>query len=252
MYRPWKAIRFFVSTSPFVKRFLTPLILVNVVCVVVLSVLSIFFEYEELYSKLSFSETIEYQLAVIIAILVFEILLVLIFVFRLYRNDSKNGNGIESLLATGESEQIEFKSSLRWDYATQQLNKDLEHTILKTISAFLNSNGGTLLIGVDDTRTVIGLKPDYETLKKKNSDGFLLHLNQIINTHLGKEIQHFVHSSIVVHQEKEICKVIVLASDTPVYVNYSNQEEFFIRASNSSQPMSIKEAHEYIRMHWKK
>ena len=64
----------------------------------------------------------------------------------------------------------------------------IEHSITKNVNAFLNSGGGTLLVGVDDDGIVLGLENDYKTFKN-GKDGFLLHFDDIINNTLGKE-QH--------------------------------------------------------------
>ena len=55
---------------------------------------------------------------------------------------------LEELLKKGESETVEFKSSLRWDYRQNKTNKELEFAVLKTITAFMNTRKGTLMIAV--------------------------------------------------------------------------------------------------------
>ena len=166
-------------------------------------------------------------------------------------NDSDNRD-YSSLIETGESDYIEFKSSLRWDYNSGGVNKKLEHVIAKTIAAFMNSNGGKLFIGVDDNGEVLGLDKDYETVKNNNKDGFLLQLDQVVNNYLGKENHHYISSNIIQIDGKDVCVVEVLNSGQPVYVkNKENgNQEFFVRASASSQPMDMKEANEYIKNHW--
>jgi predicted HTH transcriptional regulator len=43
-------------------------------------------------------------------------------------------------------------------------NKEMERAIIKALVGFLNAeNGGTLIIGVSDTREVLGLQPDYSS-----------------------------------------------------------------------------------------
>lgn len=64
---------------------------------------------------------------------------------------NENGNlSVEELIHRGESERLEFKSTLRWNLHTDSKDKRIEHAVLKTIAAFLNTQGGTLLIGVED------------------------------------------------------------------------------------------------------
>jgi hypothetical protein len=158
----------------------------------------------------------------------------------------------QRIIAKGESDKVEFKSSMRWDYRQEKVNKALEHVIAKTISAFLNTEGGILFIGVDDAGNTMGLVPDYQTMNKKNSDGFLLALTDLVNRFLGKEFHRFITTRIVSAGAAEICMVTVNKSDSPVFVENGNEQEFFIRAPASSQPLNMREAMEYISSHWGK
>jgi predicted HTH transcriptional regulator len=155
------------------------------------------------------------------------------------------------LLKAGENDHVEFKSSLRWDYKQNQMNKALENVILKTITAFLNTNGGTLIIGVDDSGSILGLKNDYETVSKKSRDGFILTLTNLINQHLGKRVHKFINLEIVNHDDKDICAVTVSKCDGPVFLGKNDNETFYIRASASSQRLSVSEVVGYIKSHWK-
>jgi hypothetical protein len=156
------------------------------------------------------------------------------------------------IIKQGESDKVEFKSSLRWDYRQEKVNKALEHVIAKTISAFLNTDGGILFIGVDDSGNSIGLEPDYQTMTRKNSDGFLLALTDVVNRFLGKEFHRFVNTRIIITGDAEICMVSVERSDAPVFVESGNEQEFFIRAPASSQTLNMREAMVYINSHWGK
>ena len=156
----------------------------------------------------------------------------------------------EGIIKDGENDYVEFKSSLRWDYEQRNVNKIMESVVAKTITAFMNSGGGKLFIGVDDAGKILGIEKDYATLKNKNKDGFLLQLTQVINQYLGKEFNQYVSVRIIKIDDKEICLVNVASSAMPVYLKSAGKEEFYIRASASSQPMSIREANDYIRTNW--
>ena len=71
---------------------------------------------------------------------------------------------VRALIAAGENETLEFKSSLRWDRREERVNKVLEQMVVKTLAGFLNALGGTLLIGIDDDEAIVGLAADYATL----------------------------------------------------------------------------------------
>jgi len=156
----------------------------------------------------------------------------------------------KSLITKGENDFIELKSSLRWDYEKNNVNKLMEYIVAKTLSAFMNSEGGKLFIGVDDNGEILGIKKDYNTLRKNNTDGFLLQLTQVINQYLGKEFHQYLGQEIVTIDDKDICVVSIVNSDMPVFLKIGDKEEFYIRASASSQPMSMREANDYIKTHW--
>ena len=160
----------------------------------------------------------------------------------------------KKIISEGENKFIEFKSSLRYDLNQQKLNKTLEFVIAKTLSAFLNTEGGKLLIGITDDGSVIGIENDFSTFDKKrqNIDGFLLKLGQIINNYLGKQNNDYIFPNIIYLEEKPICIVEINKSEDPVFVKKGNQEEFYIRGAAGSEPLNIKEALDYIKSHWQK
>jgi predicted HTH transcriptional regulator len=75
---------------------------------------------------------------------------------------------VGALIQGGESDRLEFKSSLRFDLETLSVNKDLTKTVVKVIASFLNTRGGTLLIGISDDGTPLGLDPDIQTQRHRN------------------------------------------------------------------------------------
>lgn len=96
-------------------------------------------------------------------------------------NQSENPITIEEVIAEGESSELEFKFSLRWDRKENRINKTLESVVIKTVAAFANSQGGSLLIGVNDDGSISGLEADYLSLKGANPDKFELHLRDLLN-----------------------------------------------------------------------
>ena len=166
--------------------------------------------------------------------------------------ESETPNYLE-LIEKGESDYAEFKSSLRWDYRQNQVNKDLEYVIAKTISAFLNSQGGRLFIGVDDNKQILGLENDFKTLGGKMSkDGFLLKLDEIVNNYLGKEVHQYLSVNFVSENGKEFCVIDISPSSFPVFCKKDSGQEFYIRAQASSTPLNMSEAMEYTNSKWEK
>lgn len=172
------------------------------------------------------------------------------------RIELKNKNGIQDtelkeLILIGENEKLEFKSTLRFDLRENKVNKKLEFVIAKTISAFLNSEGGVLMIGVDDYGNILGLDKDIETLQKKDIDGFELHIRQIIKKYLGASFEKHLKITFPKIDDKEICNVKVSKSGKPVFTTFEGKDYFFVRIGNSSIPKNREEQSEYEKTHWK-
>jgi predicted HTH transcriptional regulator len=122
--------------------------------------------------------------------------------------------------------------------------------IAKTISCFMNSKGGILLIGVDDEGNELCLENDLGQLEKGNFDEFELHLTNVINTYLGKVSRAFVNMKFERVNDKEVAAVLVRKSPRPVFVKHKGKKEFYIRSGNSCQPLDIQDANLYIQDHW--
>ncbi len=160
---------------------------------------------------------------------------------------------IQDLLSKGEHENLEFKSTFRWDTRQNNVNKILEKSVMKTIAAFLNSQGGHLVIGVDDNKTIVGLASDYGSLIRKGADGFENHFTQIFHNMIGAEFRQFVKLNWSQVGGKECCVVSVSPSRKPVYLKGDNNgEEFYIRTGNGTTSLKLSETAAYIDYHWGK
>lgn len=157
---------------------------------------------------------------------------------------------IPALIQRGESAELEFKSSVRWDFRQSRANQDLEFVIVKTVAGFLNSElGGVLLIGVDDAGNVIGLQNDYKTLKRQDRDGFENFLITLLLDTCGKDMSMFIRVDFHDFQGNEVCRVSTKPAPRAVFLK--NGEQLFIRAGNSTRQLSTREAIDYCKMRWK-
>ena len=155
------------------------------------------------------------------------------------------------LIAAGEHEKQEFKSSLRWDGLNSKVNKDVEDAVVKTLAGFLNGKGGTLLIGVDDSGVVIGIAADYKTLRKKSRDGFRLHLGNLIAGKLGEAASSYPKVTFHEIDGKDVCEVTVEPSSDPIYAKVPNDKVFYLRTDNATRKLPVDEAVKYVRDRWK-
>ncbi len=93
---------------------------------------------------------------------------------------------VAALLEKGESDRVEFKETARWNVRDDKKDARMEQVVAKTVAAFLNSSGGTLLIGVDDDGRVHGLDRDFATLRTPDADRFELWLRDMLTASLER------------------------------------------------------------------
>jgi type I restriction enzyme R subunit len=158
---------------------------------------------------------------------------------------------VEEIIANAEDFAVEFKSTARWDLREGKPNKAMEDAVVRTIAGFLNTDGGTLLIGVDDSGAVLGLDHDYDRVQPKNGDGFV----NWLTTHLINAVGHppvtRVRARIAVHDGKQICRVDVARHNGPVWANTSKAERvLFARFNNSTRVVPVDEADAYVSFRW--
>ncbi len=152
----------------------------------------------------------------------------------------------------GEGPTIEFKETLRYDIQKNQVNKDLEFSVIKEISGFLNAQGGLLMIGVSDKKEIKGLEKDYNALKrKKDKDEFSLFLTQLITNHIGNKFSDYWKIDFLTIDDKEICVLEVQPSTIPVFTKKANEEEFYVRKGSATRPFTRSETNYYIQTHFK-
>lgn len=129
---------------------------------------------------------------------------------------------VEELLKLQESKTLEFKSSLRWSLKEgRKDDKHVTHSALKTIAAFLNTEGGDLLIGVDDDGKVLGLEHD----QLGNDDKFMRHLAQVVRNGLGSRASTCIDPKTQVVEGKTVCLVSCQRSPEPVYLKWKGLEK---------------------------
>lgn len=156
---------------------------------------------------------------------------------------------VEELLRQRESKTLEFKATLRFNMKEKR-NDDprVTHAVLKSIAAFLNTEGGDLLIGVADDRTVVGIELD----GFENDDRFLLHLAQVVRNGLGDRASTCIDPRTQVVEGKTVCLVSCQRSPEPVFLKWKRMErspegDFYVRSGPSSVCLPPESAREYIR-----
>jgi len=169
-------------------------------------------------------------------------------IFQLEKELEKS---LPALLKNMEDDTLEFKSSFRYDYKQQKVNKALESVITKTLAGFMNTMGGSLLIGVADDGSVLGLEPDYNTLSRKDRDGFTQLLTSTISDKIGVPACRLVRILFHEHEGKDVCRIIVLPSPVPIYVTEDKQAHLFVRTASGTREMDVQEAMTFIKERFK-
>ena len=141
------------------------------------------------------------------------------------------------ILGLPEAAKLEFKSTARWSIKEGKVNSEIEHEIVKTVAAFLNTNGGVLVIGVgpNEDKELIGLEQDYKSLTKdQNEDGFKRFLGTLIHNEIGIQIIPLVSWSVISFRGKEFCRVEVKKSPELIFVKRKGQESLYVRVDNQT------------------
>lgn len=165
-----------------------------------------------------------------------------------------------------ESGQIEYKQTAwtpmeegKTKEHHEQLVRELQRSVIKSVVAFLNTDGGELVIGVhDQTREVTGIELDLESRGRARDD--LDWYEQAIVALLSDTIDDAVHSHVRIkftsHEAGNACHLIVRPSPTPRFghppprPNQKKLPVFWIRAGNTTRELSGAELATYLFSHW--
>lgn len=164
---------------------------------------------------------------------------------KLLNRPSHVQDGTDELLAAireGENESLEFKSTLRWNFKANKPGKEIELAALKTIAAFMNSEGGSLIIGLGDDGSILGIEAD----RFPNEDKFLLHFNNLIKQHIGLEFSKYISFCIIRIEDKSIFVVDCRKSELPVYVKHGEDEDFYVRVGPGTRKLPMSAAMQYL------
>jgi hypothetical protein len=150
---------------------------------------------------------------------------------------------LRALIAGGESDHLEFKSTLRWSLRKKEPAREIELAWLKTVVAFLNAEGGTLIIGVADSGRIVG----HEIDNFRNDDRYLLHVNTLIQRHVGVKFARYIRHDLRPIDGKKVLVIDVLPSEEPCFLKDNEDDQFYVRIGPASQKLSLRKAMDYLR-----
>jgi hypothetical protein len=150
---------------------------------------------------------------------------------------------IRELVRAGESETLEFKATVRWNLKANRPGKEMEVAWLKGLVGFLNTEGGVLLLGVEDDGTICGIERD----NFANDDKCLRHIDSLISTHIGLEFSRYIHFTIVEVDGLKVVEIRARVSDIPAFLKKGDSEEFFIRTGPASRKLKPSQIIKYLQ-----
>ena len=154
---------------------------------------------------------------------------------------------IRGIVRTGESKTIEFKQTLSVDVKTDEKEKYIEKMLLKTLVAFLNSDGGILLVGISDDKNIIGIQGEIQKYYK-NDDKFLLHLKNLIKASIGENFYPFIDYRLVDVESCKILRIDCKPSNEPCYFE---SKDFYVRTNPATDKLEGPKMVNYIQRHFK-
>ncbi|MEI9426849.1 AlbA family DNA-binding domain-containing protein [Mesorhizobium sp. Cs1299R1N3] len=171
--------------------------------------------------------------------------------------------GVDDALTRGECLNVEFKQTLFLNVrrlekdptfsASAAVDHEISHEVVKTINAFMNSGGGTLLIGVCDNGDCYGLENEFPYLPgaKKDRDAWELFFWQTIENCLEEfgRFRSSITGTFVRRSERDIFAVIMKPIGAPICVckERGGQEHVYVRSGNRSKKLKLREIVDLIR-----
>jgi DNA-binding response OmpR family regulator len=149
---------------------------------------------------------------------------------------------IKQVISGGENARTEFKSTLRWSVKESKFNHGVEIAWLKTVAAFLNSDGGRLVVGVDDKGVPLGIQLD----GFENEDKYLLHVNNLLQQHIGVEHAGNVHFNLYPAGPLKVLLIECSPASKPVFLTDAGQESFYVRTGPGSRKLTMSEMVAYL------
>lgn len=158
-------------------------------------------------------------------------------------NELANPIELLNLIRRGESDKLEFKSTIRLNMHTQKMGKEIELAWLKSVVAFCNTEGVSILIGVNGQGEILGTEAD----RFPNEDKALLNVQNLIKQHVGMEYAQYIN---YIFREVEGKKILVIQCQfckEPVFLSNGDREQFFVRSGPASIELPVSKVLQFIK-----
>ncbi|WP_419926474.1 GmrSD restriction endonuclease domain-containing protein [Candidatus Poriferisocius sp.] len=160
---------------------------------------------------------------------------------------------VKTLIETGESQVVEFKSTALKNLHTGVKDPAMVWSVLKTIAAFMNANGGTLLVGVDDGGAAVGIEEDFPFVSGNHRDGWQLWLTSVVSSSLSETAASELRVTFAALEEKTVARIEVGPSARPVFATPAKGEKkdaFMVRVNNLTKEFQGQDLLDYQAKRW--
>jgi len=164
--------------------------------------------------------------------------------------------GLDQLLAAGEGSTVEFKAAAFADRNGKR-DRKLTTSVLESVAAFLNTHGGTVVIGVEDDGTVVGLARDLSCMSKPTLDTWSNWLSNALADQLGNAAASAVHIDFIAFRDYTVAALT--CPPLPTLVTHkparggkdgdddSRGPQIFVRVATGDRALKLEEIDSYAR-----
>ncbi len=140
---------------------------------------------------------------------------------------------LAALIAGGEGGRLEFKSTMRWNLHADKPGKEIELAWLKSVVAYLNTDGGFIVLGLRDDGSLLGIEAD----RIASDDKYRLHFENLIAQHVGLEFAGHIRGDFHTLADGRVFLVAVERCADPAFLRRDDDEEFYVRVGPSSRKL---------------
>jgi hypothetical protein len=151
---------------------------------------------------------------------------------------------IRNFINAGETKNLEFKQTIKYDVRREKVEQIITDMWIKTVAAFLNTDGGDLLIGVSDNKKVTGMKFEIDKFFKQSEDKLMQHVKNILKDYIGEPFYPFIDAQLVAIDSDYVLWINCKPSDKEVFVK---GKDFYVRTHPATDKLEGQKAIEYIK-----
>jgi uncharacterized repeat protein (TIGR03833 family) len=183
-----------------------------------------------------------------------------------------SGLKFKELIDFGENHLVEFKCDALW--SSNFTNEDIKNhrpqtkelhvygkatskmIIAKTLAGFLNSDGGSLIIGVKENKEgeadrIVGVEQEFKLLKDPCEDGYRRMIVDLIKDYfpsrIFNQLNRYFHIAFEEVNDHLVCGITASKSDKRAFIKLKNVDHFYIRTDASTRELIGEEVVEYCQ-----